>query len=480
MEQVKNKQLDLGESLPNCYTFFVEGRYGKSIEITNDISAALISLKPLIDVGLCVPYAIGAYIYTRQYIMLMNLRDMALTLLRRSPRSWWTNMQWKKVVQANWDITMNCLMEQEPGEEDPEEETVLSLLSGTYDTRDSLEEHLAILWNEPSVLVHDVNIRLLSRPELVMDDKERWLPHQTDKNINGAIFEAVCSAIERHAIWCYISELLDFWHHLDEKKDTVHTRIVLQEISNICHFEYSRARAHFLRQVQTGIGARCFKRLVNVYDEAGNPKVIMKIKPEELAEDDAHLQYVLRLCHSNESQALEWIKKLDDLYEAHPSSRKDLQEREIDALADLVMITDFIEAMIEFARIPAHSHKTGQAFVAGSRELHSALNDLKKELDLQDFAVPIDKLLKPGMANKALTKIDAFIVRKTGANLEFYYHYIAQESLACVYFQCQRTEVLLNKTEPFAIPVTNTSFISERLERKKARSRYKSPSDIHS
>ncbi|UKZ73274.1 hypothetical protein TrVFT333_000917 [Trichoderma virens FT-333] len=409
MEQVKNKQLDLGESLPNCYTFFVEGRYGKSIEITNDISAALISLKPLIDVGLCVPHG--------------------LDITSKVPSIMVDQYAVEKGCTSQLGYHDELFNGTGAREEDPEEETVLSLLSGTYDTRDSLEEHLAILWNEPSVLVHDVNIRLLSRPELVMDDKERWLPHQTDKNINGAIFEAVCSAIERHAIWCYISELLDFWHHLDEKKDTVHTRIVLQEISNICHFEYSRARAHFLRQVQTGIGARCFKRLVNVYDEAGNPKVIMKIKPEELAEDDAHLQYVLRLCHSNESQALEWIKKLDDLYEAHPSSRKDLQEREIDALADLVMITDFIEAMIEFARIPAHSHKTGQAFVAGSRELHSALNDLKKELDLQDFAVPIDKLLKPGMANKALTKIDAFIVRKTGANLEFYYHYIAQETL---------------------------------------------------
>jgi hypothetical protein len=285
----------------------------------------------------------------------------------------------------------------------------------------------------------------------------------------GAFFEAVHSAIKCATMWNYIWRLLELLK--DSTTDKVHRPIILQEISNICHLEYSRAQAQFIRHVQTGIGAKYFKRIANSYDIAGNAKVNMKIQLEQLIRADPQLHYVLRLCQSqtNASKAVEWIKKLSDLYESHPIDRETLHEREIDALKDLIVITAFIQDLSPVISMPALSRKKGQMFVSRSQELDAELNKLRGELDLRDFAVPIDNLLEPRMTDGALAKIDQFVVSKAGSKLGFLYQDLMEDCLADLENQYQATKAKLDKTEYVPLLATVSRSLDERVEQRKVK-----------
>jgi hypothetical protein len=110
-------------------------------------------------------------------------------------------------------------------------------------------------------------------PELVADEQGRRLPAHTDRYISGAVLEAVHSAVQGAAVWDYICRLLE----LLEKQvtDDVYYAISMQEIANVCHLEFARAQALFKRQVQTGTGAKFFKRQSGAHDGAGNALVSM-------------------------------------------------------------------------------------------------------------------------------------------------------------------------------------------------------------
>ncbi|KAL7932226.1 hypothetical protein V8C35DRAFT_307728 [Trichoderma chlorosporum] len=293
-----------------------------------------------------------------------------------------------------------------------------------------------------------------------MDDKDRRLPLEIEKQVGGAIFEAVRYTVESITILSYLQGLMKL---LDkEKANRNYQPVILQEVSNICHFQYSRAQAHLARHVQTGIGAEYFKRLVNVYDEDGKPKVVMRIKPEKLTGDKAHLQYVLRLCQSqtNASQAIGCINKLYEIYKSCPSAREQLQQREMEALGDVAVILSLIQELSIVMSIPPLSRKTGQIFLAGYQELHTGLNDVRKEVDLRHFSVPVNQLLESGMATK-LSQLGACVTRKTGAKMEFYYQYIAQKCLAHHRIQSQRGREPLQDV----FPITLAYSIAEKLGR---------------
>ncbi|KAL7914656.1 hypothetical protein GGI35DRAFT_488720 [Trichoderma velutinum] len=462
IEKLEQKQLIPDESPPNYYTVFAEDWYGDNVKLIKESKETLEMMEPLIEAGFCVPYATGALIYTRQYIMLLDFRFLILGMLHKSPRSWWTKQQWKTIKQEGTAAAAKLLL---TTEKEPEKISAADLLIGAQKQKDYLEEYLTILRGEPSVLVYNANSWLLSRPELVTDDKGRRLPLEADKHISCAIFEVIRGWIQKFAIWSYIYNILEILNNADTNPD--YKRVILQELSNICHFEYSRAQAHFVRHVQTGIGARCFKRVANAYDEAGNPRVVMKVKPEELTGGNSHLQYMLRLCQSqtHASQAVQWIDKLDDLYKSHPSDWKPLQEREMDALAELILVVAFIQELSIVLSIPSLSRKTGQTFLVGSRELNSGLNDIQKEIDLQEFSVPVNKLLEPGMASKALAQLDVLVVRNTGAKMDFYYHYVVQECSAYHRTQSRKTKDA-SEIEQNKFPFTTAYSIAENVDLK--------------
>ncbi|KAJ9299333.1 hypothetical protein DTO271G3_2955 [Paecilomyces variotii] len=282
--------------------------------------------------------------------------------------------------------------------------TLPDLTASARDQQESLEEYLELLSTEPTVLTHAVNMWFFSRRELVANEKGRRLP--VDKYISPAFFDAVHSAVKGAAVWGYICRLLELFR--TTTTDKVYRAILLQEISNILYLEYERSRALFKRYVQVGTGSKWFKRVSNAYDRAGNARVVLKCKPEQLSRSDPQLHYMLRLCQSetNSANAVDWIKKLSGLHEAHQTERERLTEIEAESLCDLAVIVGFIQDLSSVLPVPSVSRKTGQLFISKYQESDAELNQLGKDINLHDYVAPINNLLEPGMAESALNTLD--------------------------------------------------------------------------
>jgi hypothetical protein len=69
-------------------------------------------------------------------------------------------------------------------------------------------------------------------------------------------------------------------------------------------------------------------------------------------------------------------------------------------------------------------------FVARSQDLDAEMQVFKAKLDLRDLVVPIDNLLKPGVALKALAYLDTFIVENVGTRMGFLYQDLTEARLA--------------------------------------------------
>jgi hypothetical protein len=341
---------------------------------------------------------------------------------------------------------------------------------------------LNLLCTEPVFLAHEVNMWFYSRPELVPDEKGRTLPVHTDKYISGAVLDAMHNAVKGPAMWEYMTRLMEL---LDGSTGKNHRSLILQEISNLCHLEYSRAQTLLRRHVSTafGSGSKSFKRVSNAYNN-GNARVTLKAKPEKLATDNLQRQYLLRLCQPETTalKAVEWVRKLDEFHNAHPGSIQDLADREADSFADLAIIVSFIQSLSGNVSLPAFNRKKAQLFAQKYAALESEVNEIKPQLDLRDYAVPIDHLKEPGMTEAALNGLEDFVVEMTGTKLGFLYQDLVEECIAQLHGQLeaeterqQRADAVQQSKAaeyvpfPPEAPEDSTLRIQERREKEKTR-----------
>lgn len=313
-------------------------------------------------------------------------------------------------------------------EPQPASLTPSDLAASAHEQKATLDERLDMLCAEPVVLAHAVNLAFYTRPEMVPDEQgRRYLQATTDRNISGVVVDVVHGAVKGAAIWSYICRLLEL---LDGCSDQAYRKMLVQELSNVCHFEYDRARANFKRNVQGGTGSKWFKRQPGALDKAGNARVLMQGDPRHLIASDAQLHHVLRLCQAETgpSEAVEWLKKLAEFHNAYPLERTRLKEREADALWNLAVVVRLIQGMSSIS-LPAPSRRNARLFISRSQDIDMELNRLKSRLDLLDFALPINNLLKPGMAEGALNKLDQFIIDETGTSMGFLYEDLINDCL---------------------------------------------------
>ncbi|KIV83395.1 hypothetical protein PV11_05426 [Exophiala sideris] len=406
-QMMASRNLHLTNPDKNGFTLFLdEDRYGQSMTIMRQASDVLATLAPSIRANLTLN------------IVVEDILDIgSKTRDRKKP-----SKQSTKVATA----ALSKLSIQEPAKS----LSLPDLIGSATEQKATLEEYLTLLSTEPVVLTHAVNLCFFSRPELLPDEKGRILPVHTDKYISGAVLEAVYNSVKVLAIWSYLGRLLDLLAS-QPATDKIYRAILLQEISNVCHLEYSRAQALFKRNVQTATGVKWFKRISNLHNNAANTRVAMTGNPELLTRSDPQLHYMLRLCQpeTNALKAGDWIKKLSDLHNASPSEREKLEEREADSLSDVAIITSFIQDLSPVVSMPSLSRKKSQMFVARSQELDAEMNELKSKIDLRDLVVPIDNLLEPGVASKTLILLDHFIIENTGTKMGFLYQDLIEESL---------------------------------------------------
>ncbi|KAI1042273.1 hypothetical protein LB505_002998 [Fusarium chuoi] len=458
-KMVREKNLRHVDPFKHSYTYFYDEKYGESFTVQpKHLEEVMKSLHIAVDHGVLIPRSLGELVLQRQITILQLLNVMIEDILDQGSQ---TRARGGKKKQSK-----NAPLSESASKQATVKLTTREVLAIASDQKSSLEEYLSLLRTEPTVLCPSVNVQFFSRPELVPDEKGRSLPVHTDKYIGPAVFETIHHAVQCIAVWESITGLLDLLEK--PSTDKLYKSTILQELVNMCHFEYGRAQGLFKRQVSTGTGSKWFKRISNAYGNSGNAKVSLKDKPEELTRSDPQLHYLLRLCQpeTTVTKAVEWMEKLSDLYKAHPLEREKLDERESRTLHDVAAIVAFVQDLSAVHSFPSASRKKGNLLVAGLQDIDAELNQVKKEVDLRDYAAPIDNLLEPGMSAKALGALDEFVVEKTGTKMGSLYQDELEKAFRNVEERYQQAKDKANKDiKADFVPIDTTPVdAKERIE----------------
>jgi hypothetical protein len=438
-ESMAKRNLRLAEPYKDCYTFFfgAEGgsgssdMYGKSFHIKREKEATMAEFGPAIQAGLCLPQSVGELILQRQMYLLSSLNVMIDDILDIGSKTRGRSEIPKRRPQDQGAAALSNLKKLSLKEPLARTITLADIFSAADERRDAHQDFASLLSTEPVVLAHALNIWFFSRPELVPDEKGRRLPAITDTYISPALFEAVHGTVRGAAIWTYIARLVKMLKEraATANKDKTARNVLLQELANMCFLAYERCKGLFRRFVQTRPGTSHFKRISNAFDKSGNAKVVFKTRPEE-KRLDTQLYWTLRLCEPemDPAKAAEYFTQLSAFHQAYPEERDSFHERETESLFDLAFIVSFIQDLSAFVKLPSVSRKKGQAFIGRFEQTFDELHASRNDIDLRDFASPIDHLLEPGMADAALNALDAFLREKTDASLRQKYSNLVEEA----------------------------------------------------
>ncbi|KAI0154705.1 hypothetical protein GGR57DRAFT_109009 [Xylariaceae sp. FL1272] len=447
MEMRRTHGLRHADSFVDCWAFFMDGdKYGKAFKLLKDKEETLAAFAPAIKAGMCIPQSVGVLVLNRQMYLLQILNIVCEDILEIGSQSRSQKPVPKKPINAATTALSKLAIAS------PKSPLNLpQLIERARDQKVALDDNLNLICTEPVMLAHEVNNWFFSRPELIPDEKGRVLPAHTDKYISGAVLDTVLNAVSGAAIWNYMTRLLEILNGLTEKSAR---SIILQEISNLCHLDYTRNQATLKRHLATGCGAgpKWYRRVSNVYDN-GHPRVALKGKPEELLQTDPQLHYMMRLAQpeTTVAKAINWMKKLDAYQIAHPASPEQLTDREADTVGDMAIILAFVQSLTPAISMPSFNRKKAQLFTTKSAALDAELSALKAQLDLGDFVIPIDNLTEPGMAETALNALDNFLVDKTGTKIGFLYQDLVDQCIAQIQSQTdietQRLENVKAKEE---------------------------------
>lgn len=125
----------------------------------------------------------------------------------------------------------------------------------------------------------------------------------------------------------------------------------------------------------------------------------MNCNLKKLPRTDAQLFYIMHLCYpeTTPSEAADWLRKLVQFNDSHPDASDRLDPRENEGLNELVVITSFIQDLRSVVSLPPVLAKKGQLFVSRVQDLDIEVSQLKDQIDLLEFAAPIDNLVEPGV-----------------------------------------------------------------------------------
>ena len=449
-ESMRTQNLRHVEPFRHSFTLFLSAeQYGQSMTAKDAATyrSTMARLSEAVDAGLCVPQSTGELILTRQtYFMsfldqaIDDILDLGSTTRDRKKRP-------EKDAKAAQDALAKLSIEQKP-----ETASVGDLLAASRDYRFYFDDAIALLYNEPAALAHELKLRVFTQPEFVKDEKGRTLLAHTDKHISSVFFEMLHGAIATTARWSYISLLLELLLKSENEKNL--RLALLQHLSDTCHAEFICSQK-LLKRYLSGpgrSGEKYFRRVSNTYDN-GVARVNQKINPNNLPPGNAQLTYFLQLCHpsTNASKAADRIKKLDDLWQSSPTERDSFDEAELDALGNLIIIISFTQSLSASLKLPPPSQAKRRLFATRAAALDAEMDLLRHQLDLSPYASPIDNLLEPGMAHEALESLSKFIVDKAGATPGSLYQDLVDTCIADIQKEYQlKRDVLKENVEPVA------------------------------
>lgn len=440
MNSVRTDNPDFTEDYKKGFAIFTgEDQYGLSYTARSppEYEDMMIGLSEVMRAGLCVSRGIGELILERQTYFLQSFSFLIDNILSIAAMSKETKKRAKKPEEVARAALSTLSLDAGSSKLSVED-----ILAAALDRKSSFEVYLDLCRTEPVFLAHTVKNWYFSKPEFVPDERGRRLPQATDKYINSVFFEVLHNAVIGCAIWNFLYHLLKIL--ADNTNEPAHQDVILQEISNICQFEYDRIQKTFKRHVQTGTGSKHFKRLSNVFD-SGIARVMPKAKSENLAKEDPQLHHILRLCQADTeaSQAVTWINRLDEFHRGHPIEQDRMLDRELNAFGDLAATVDFIQSLNVSLPLPTSNATKGQTYVSRLKATIAELEPLKKDINLVEHTVPIDRLKEPGMAEKALNALDEYIIDKAGSRIGFFYQDLNEKCLLAVSQQAQEAVELV-------------------------------------
>ncbi|KAK3299880.1 uncharacterized protein B0H64DRAFT_379343 [Chaetomium fimeti] len=380
--------------------------------------------------------------------------------------------------------------------ESPSELSLADVVASAEEQNRDIKQNFTLLCTEPFILGSTVHAQLNTRAELLADENGKvHTIYGRDKYISGVLLEVVHDAVQQTAISDYTYRLLKLLQ--DNPDDKAYRAVILQQISNVCHFEYGRVKAAFQRTLHRGVKTRngkdLFKRQSGALDKFGNPRVKMAFNPGDLAKTDPGLYCLTRFClpETGYAEGAYWLSKMVEVEVKQPSLGDWLAKMHTAAFCDLVLLLGFIHDLNLGLTLPSTSRQKGQTFVARSQDLATELLALRSEVDIRDFTAPVSALLKPGSSKGALRALDQFIIDKVGTKMGFLYDDLVEECLGSIDGEYEREKVRLARQEkkkeienaewipfPVSAEMTTEKRIEQRREKEKTRPAHASPYDI--
>ncbi|KAM4058678.1 ipa protein [Hirsutella rhossiliensis] len=460
-----------GKLLPESDNRFLDGdRYGEVVIVPPGTEEAetLTALGPTVNFA---PWSIGNLILLKQLSLLQTLKAIFNNLLHESSRP-----TYGQQLSQSPDKAASAIPSEPTIQAPPAKMSLSSLVAFARDQRDSLGENLDLFCTEPLVLAYYVNACLRCQPKAVADGQSHPESAKTDADICAAFYRAVHIANRSAAIWNYITHLLELLESCTA--DEAFRGTLLQEISNACHVEYSRAQALVRQYIQTTIGVHCFETASKAYDEAGNPRISMRGKPEDLAPFDSQLRCILRLCQpeTNASKAAQWKDELVALHQAHRSERERLSMRESEALWGLFAIIQLIQDLSSTISMPSFSRRKRRAFVSKSRKLEVELDQIGKQIKPRETLLLLNKLRETTASVQALVKLDEIVAEKAGAKMSLLYQNLVDECLSNIrkqHLQAESEAKQENEAEWVPFPASAQQSPKRQIEPQRRRQKTK-------
>ncbi|TGO47802.1 hypothetical protein BCON_0263g00130 [Botryotinia convoluta] len=484
LESMRDKNLRHTHDFKHCFTgFYDEETYGQSFKATTaaNYREIITRLTSELEGRTVVSREVGELVLTRQLHTLIHLNVLVADILDAESTTKSTKPRPKKsneaVISALSNLSIvHC----------QEKLSLDDIISNSFDQKTAVSDYLALCCSESVILQHMGNGWYFSRPELIPDEKGRILPWLADKYINTSIFELIHNMATGAATWDYMHRLLQI---LAEKPDDkIASTILFKEASNVAHLEFCRVQKVFKSYATLGTGTKYFKRVSGKYDNRF-AQVLLKQDPELLTRENPQLSYVLRLCSPgiDVTNALPWIKKLDDIYRLHPIERSEVHDGVLDAFGDLAVIVSFVENLSATVTLPPKNARRGQIYALRLKHLLGELEPLKHEVDLSKFAVPMDNLLEPGMTEAAIDALDQFTAERMGTRTGLLYQDLVDDCVSRVqiHYEKQKDRVAqIGKKPPkiFEDPACETMgpdiLIQQRRQQDKTRPTNVSPYNL--
>ena len=413
-----------------------------------------------------VPYSIGSLVLVRQSIIHLFLRTLWDQILIASDK-----------MEEDGATAVNKSARPEVSKlvisPLPHKMSLEGMVATAQDRGDTMEEFVTMMGTEPSILISLIHTSVNSHPGLVPDEYGRPLFIVCDKHISPAVFDSVRGAIKTAAHWQYLAGLLELLDNTASSQKASRA-FILQEISNVCNFEFRRAQENFRRALWSRVGKAWFTRGSKDFDQNGDPRVTVKRAPESLERTDPQLYYALRLCRprSNTSNAMVWLEKLGDLHQRRPKVRKRIEQDAATEFFEVALILGFSQDLADIVPKPPFSQKQNQVFGNKIQELDNELKRLRDQIDLQDFAAPLSHLDTPGMSEAAMRAVDDFVTQKMGAKMGLLYQRIVQDSLAelqkrCEQLRAEPTPTPTRQTDWLLMPPAESQRVAERVQERR-------------